>query len=600
MSAVRIGPFSLALALLAAPAIARAQSTAPSARSFYEEESLVLALDATHSEPDLEPEGKILEGIDVVPLDVIEKRDPGPMVLNLLHVTTRADVVRREVLLRVGEPYHQYLVDDTVRVLRTFRQISLVILQPIRGSTPERVRLLVVTKDVWSLRANSDFGISARGIDRLRFEPTERNLGGTFDSVFGRFELFPSTITLGGGAYVPRLDARPLYFSVEANAILNRRRGDPEGTYGQAILRRPVLSARQEWSWAVASTWRSEIVRRYLNAEVARFDAPSTPEVESVPDRYRARSFTENVQVLRSFGLASKLDVTLGGEVNVREYQGFDASRFGPRIAADHRRLREPTSDTRAAPYGELRVYETRYLRTHDLDTLGLAEDYRLGYDAVLRAYPVTRALGSTRNFVGFDAVAQYVVRLGDGFGRLTGETIVEAEAGHLPVRVHAANLAIYSPRFFLGRLVVNGLVITRPANYLNLRSTVGGESRLRGQPSGVLLGENLVAVNTELRTRPLHVLASQLGGAFFFDVADAQDGWPPRPKSSAGVGLRIVLPQLDRNVIRFDVGFPIQRAPGATAVGFYLALDQAFSARAPEVPIALVQPANVTGALGQ
>jgi len=46
-------------------------------------------------------------------------------------------------------------------VLRAFRQvslvISLVISVPTKGSTPDRVRLLVVTKDVWSLRAQSDF-----------------------------------------------------------------------------------------------------------------------------------------------------------------------------------------------------------------------------------------------------------------------------------------------------------------------------------------------------------------------------------------------------------------------------------------------------------
>ena len=594
----RAGLFSsvFAIALLCAGP-ARAQSTAPSPRSFYEEESLVKAMQLTHSELDLEPEGKILEGIDVVPLDVIEERDPAPMMLNMFHVTTREGVVRREVLLRVGEPYRQYLVDDSARVLRTFRQVSLVVLQPTRGSTPDRVRLLVVTKDVWSLRANSDFGISAKGIDKLKFEPTERNVAGTFDSIFARFELYPATLTFGAGVYIPRLDARPLYFSAEANAIVNRERGEPEGTYGQAVIRRPILSSRQQWAWAVSSMWRSEINRRYFNAQVAPFDAPSTPEVEKIPDQYRARSFTEQLQLSRSFGLAHKHDFTVGAEVNVREYQGFDAARYGALVAADHKRLREPTSDTRAAPFAAVRFYETRYLRTHDLDTLGLAEDYRLGYDFIFSAYPVTEALGSTRTFAGFDAFARYVVRLGDGLAQVAGETMIEAQTDRIPVRTHAAQASLYSPRFFLGRVVIDGLLLTRPANYLNLRSTIGGESRLRGQPSGALLGENLVAVNTELRSRPLGILASQVGGALFFDVADASDEWPPKPKSSAGVGIRLVLPQLDRNVIRFDIGFPIQKVPGASVIGFYLALDQAFTVRLPDVAPNLIQPG---GALGQ
>jgi hypothetical protein len=584
-------------ALLGAAALlisraAFAQTTTPSPKSFYEEESLAAALLQTHSEIELEPEGKILEGVDVVPLDVIEERDPAPLALNMFHVTTRAGVISREVLLKIGEPYRQFVVDDTARALRTFRQLSLVILQPTRGSTPDKVRLLVVTKDVWSLRANSDFGISSKGIDRLKFEPTERNVGGTFDSVFGRFELYPATITLGAGVYIPRLDARPLYFSAEANVIENRDHVHAEGTYGQAIIRYPQLSARQPWFWQVWSQWRDEIVRRYLDSEVARF--------EGYPDQYRARAFTQNLQATRSYGLAAKQEFTFGGEVNVREYNGYDPRRVPLQVVEDHRRLREPTSDTRAAPFAEARVYESRYLRTHDLDTYGLAEDYRLGYDALLRAYPVTKAIGSSRNFVGMDAIAQYVVKLGDdGMGRVTGETMLEAQSDNLPVRIHAANAALYSPRFFLGRLVVDGLVIARPRNYLNLRSTVGGDTRLRGQPSGALIGENLTAVNTELRSRPVEVLASQVGGTLFFDVADARDIWPPKPKSSVGAGVRVVLPQLDRNVIRFDVGVPLIKTLGAGPVGFYFALEQAFAARTPDAPPSLLHTDGM-GSIGQ
>ncbi len=197
--------------------------------------------------------------------------------------------------------------------------------------------------------------------------------------------------------------------------ILGRDRGVVEGTYGQATIRAPQLSARQPWFWAVSSVWRSEIVRRYVGAEVARFDAPSTPEVERIRDAYRARRFTENLQLTRSLGLAEKRDFTLGAEVSVREYVGLDPARVGAAIAAEHRRLRVPTSDTRAAPYAEIRVYESRFFRTHDLDTLALGEDYRLGYDATLRVYPVLRAFGSTRTFAGMSATAQYVQKLGDG-----------------------------------------------------------------------------------------------------------------------------------------------------------------------------------------
>ncbi len=576
--------------------------------SSYEQESLANALAVTASVIDPSPEGKILEDVEIVTLEVIEERDPAPNLLNRLHVTTRTDVVRREVLLGVGEPYRQFLVDETVRSLRLYRQLSLVIAVPIRSKTsPEKVRLLVITKDVWSLRAQTDIGLGAGGLDKLRFEPTERNLGGTLNSVFGRFELYPETLTFGGGAYIPRLQSRRVYFAADANVIVNRTSGLAEGTFGQALAWTPQVTSRQTWLWGVNSIWRNEIVRRYVNADVALFDAPSTPEVERIPDAYRSRRFTGGAQIGRSYGLIRKTDLTFGAEVNVREYVGLDPAKYDARVIEDHRRLRVPTSDTRAAPWVQVRVYENRFFRTYDLETLGLAEDFRLGYDVRARVYPVTKLVGSTRDFAGADVLGQYIVALGaDGLSRVTGEALLEvtpAGSGSgddpLPMAAYAANVAMYSPRFFLGRVVVDGLLIARPDNYLNQRSTLGGEGRLRGQPSAILLGANLLAFNAELRSRPLHILASQLGGALFFDAGDAFDAWPAQPKSTAGFGLRAVLPQLDRNVIRLDIGFPIVRTLGADPVGFYIAIEQAFSSKSPDAPNGLIIPVNA-GALGQ
>ena len=47
-------------------------------------------------------------------------------------------------------------LDESVRALRSFQQISLVLVVALVGSSSDKVRLLVVTKDVWSLRAQFD------------------------------------------------------------------------------------------------------------------------------------------------------------------------------------------------------------------------------------------------------------------------------------------------------------------------------------------------------------------------------------------------------------------------------------------------------------
>jgi hypothetical protein len=583
-----------------------AQNTTQTSRfSGYEEDTIERVL-LEDMAIDPAPEGKVVERIDIVAIDVIEERDPAPRFLNVLHTTTREDVIRREVLVREGERYRQYKVDETVRVLRSFQQLSLVLAVPVKGSRPDTVRLVLVTKDVWSLRTQFDIKLGAGGLDVLRFEPTERNLAGTLNSVVTRFELFPESLTLGAGVFIPRIGGRRLYMVNEANVIFNRTTGDPEGTYGQVFVSTPQVTATQEWVYGTGVTWRNEVVRRYVGGSLATYDAPSTPDVEQVPDAYRARVLTQTSSVGRSFGLAHKRDLVFGFELNVRHYHGIDTELFDPRVVDEYLGSRVPQSDTRVAPFAQLRLYESRFLRVHDLDTLALEEDYRIGYDAWLRAYPVTRALGSSRDFLGVDAFAQYILPIDDGFGRVSGETLLELGDGGIPTAAFAANAALYSPRFIAGRIVVDGVLIARPDNYLNRRSTLGGETRLRGFPSAALIGQNVVAYTTELRSPPIEILSCQIAGAAFFDVGDAFDGPDPALKSSVGFGVRTLLPQLDRKVFRVDVAFPItRRTPDTGPIGFYIAFEQAFPAIISGVPgagpaQALLNTQPGAGALGQ
>jgi hypothetical protein len=567
-----------------------AQHTTQASRfSDYEQDTVDRVLLDVPIDPT--PEGKILEQVDVVTIDVIEDRDPAPRFLNLLHTTTRASVIRRELLLREGDRYRQYKVDETVRVLRLFAQLSLVLAIPVKGKRPNTVRLLLLTKDVWSLRAQFDIKLGVGGLDVLRFEPTERNVAGTLNSIVTRFELFPESLTLGSAAFIPRIGGRRLYVGTEGNVIVNRTSGDAEGTYGQVFASTPQVTAWQEWVYGTGVSWRNEIVRRYVGGRLATYDAPSTTDVEVLPDAYRARILTQQSSVGRSFGLAHKKDFVLGVELNVRKYQ-FIAPELvgdpqGKQIVEEYLGSRVPRSDTRVAPFAQAHLYESRFLRVHDLDTLALQEDYRVGYDWWLRAYPVTQALGSSRNFLGIDTFAQYVVPIADGFARVSSETLLELANGEIPTAAFAGSAAFISPRFKIGRLVVDGLVIARPENYPNRRSTLGGEGRLRGFPSAAFIGQNVVAYNAELRTRPVDILSCQIGAAAFFDVGDAFDGPTPALKSAVGFGFRGLFPQLDRKVFRVDIAFPLVRpTPDTGPVGFYIAFEQAF-------------PANIAGAPG-
>jgi len=468
---------------------------------------------------DAEPEGKIVDDIEVRALDVIEPRDPAPAFLNVVHTTTRRYVVEREVLLRPGQRYQQALVDETARNLRELRQLSLVVVVPVKARTPGHVRLLVVVKDVWSLRPSLDLQAGPRGIERLSIEPLERNVAGTHHSVVARFALDPAAYLLGGGYYVPRFFGTRLYLVADANAYVDRSRGAIEGSYGQVSVTRSLYSSRSPWAFGLSVAWSDRVVRRFVDARVADYDAPETPGPDRIPDAYRARRVTEIASAVRSFGLAHKFDVLFGIEMTLRQYRTQGLEAYDPVAAASFERARLPRSDNRDAPFVQVHAYESSLVRLYDADTLALAEDLRPGYDLWLRAYPVTSALGSSRNFVGVYAGAAYTLLFpgaGTGFVRASAESLTEGASHGVDDGAVAASGTIASPRFFLGRLVLDGLTVQRWRNGLNLHSTLGGNTRLRGYPSEAFIGANLLAVNLELRARPVRLGTLQLGVVAF------------------------------------------------------------------------------------
>src|SRR5512133_1798433 len=171
------------------PLVLRAgRATVPGSLSQYERDILATVLRERHLELEAHPEEKGIEAVEVEPLDVFEAADPAPGWLNWFHSTTRSAVIEREVLLRTGQLYDQRLVDESARNLRKLKPLSLVLIVPVRARDSKRVRLLVITKDVWSLRVDTAYSSRNYGIERLALQPSEINLFGTHLALAARYE----------------------------------------------------------------------------------------------------------------------------------------------------------------------------------------------------------------------------------------------------------------------------------------------------------------------------------------------------------------------------------------------------------------------------
>lgn len=582
--------FALALAATVFPRRADAQDAPPPAErlldySPYERQTIAEVLQGERLVLDPAPEGKRVARVEIVPLDVFEERDVLPRWLNVFHVTTRKEVIAREVLLRPGEPYRQAVVDDIIRNLRRLPgvpQLSAVLVVAAAGTRPDEVVLVVITKDVWSLRLNWDVVAEARGIDELVLQPSETNFLGTHQILGATFVLQPSTYTLGTHYTVPSLGRTRVAVQASADVMVNRASGSPEGSYGTLVAGEPLFAGDTDWAWDASVGWQDVFLRRYVDAALYAYADPATHE--QVPWEYHQRQTTATYEVTRSFGWDVNHDFTLAAGMTRNVYAvPTPPTPVSARTIRDFASGYVPVSDTRVGPSLQYHTYEMRFLRVIDFDTLALQEDYRLGHDVVLRAYPSWRALGSSRDVLGLYGAAQYTWALRDGLVRLAFASTTEPEGDHVADAWIQPTAHLATPTIAgVGRIVVDGTFLYRWRNSLNQTSVLGGADRLRGYPTNFFVGQNLMSYNVEARTRPVEILSMELGGVAFYDVGDAYDG-PLVPYQSVGVGIRTLFPWLDRTVFQADIAFPIERPVDATGAlippySFILTFGQAFS----------------------
>jgi hypothetical protein len=568
-----------------------AADEAPATRAFryseYEDATIAGALSHLGLERDPAPDGKVVEAVHVVRLEVIEERDPAPRLLNAFHVLTRTEVVRREVLLRPGDVFRQALADETRRKLAAgLPQLSIVLAVAARGDASNRTHLVVVVKDVWSLRLNWDASITSGGLERLSINPSETNLLGTQQRVGLLFDWLPESYSLGANYGAPRVLGSRVAVALDAGLVFERATGSREGSFGNAQVTSPLRTSRDEWAWGVNASWLDEVTRLYSDGRVAVFaldprtSCAATPEL-CVPWAWQTETAGASAFVTRSYGWAVKHDLSAGFDAQTSRYTVPDRTLRDPATVEAFEQTRVPLGEDRVGPWIGYRTYLTRFLRVLDLETFALQEDYRLGPRASLTVYPILRALGSSRDLLGLAAGVGYTIALGDGLARASVDSTSElrTEDGRVEDGSIQAGLRVVSPRTPAGRLVVDGVVVDRYANHLRRQSYLGGDARLRGYPSLFFVGSNVVAVNVELRSRPLQLLDSlQVGAVAFYDAGHAFDAWDElQLHHSAGAGVRMLFPQLDRVLFRIDLGFPIDAPGGVAPASFFATFGQAF-----------------------
>lgn len=502
----------------------------------------------------LVPDGLEVESVLVSTDDVIGAIDPWPSIINWIHVRTRESVVRREALLETGRPWVADRALETERILRSLFIFAVAKVVAVKGERGG-VRALVVTKDRWSLRLNSEFTFSGGQLTYLRLRPTEQNFLGRNMQVSADFILRRDTIQVGEAFTDRRGFGSDVFIQQAGLLIFNRATGAFEGANGSAFVGKPLLTLAQPWAYGVSGSANVRRRRIFRGASVWQLPYPDeTAPSASVPYVYDVLEGGAAASVTRSFGLERKLDLvgTVGGYL--RQYTPPKESPLSDEQRAWFTSKYLPRSENALYTSLTFRAFTADFRALRDLDTFQLSEDYQLGpllKGGVRWAVPTPW----TSHFVELGIGLRYRWLLGGDLLTLNGATAARVVPGQgLYNRAYAFEIQNLSPKLEGGRFFTRFAIEGRANDLNNTLYFLGGDTGLRGTLPESYSGRNKLLLNVEYRTRPFEVATIVMGFVLFYDMGSAFDAMPNLVHTMGG-GLRILLPQVNQEVIRIDFG---------------------------------------------
>ena len=464
-----------------------------------------------------------------------------------VHVLTREEVIRRELLFKEGDPYNQRLVDESARHLRNLGFIGNVTI--VSDTLPDHmVDVLVRTHDRWTL--NPSMSIAAGGgVSGFGIGLREDNLLGTGQKVEIGYNRLSDRTNPNGGAFA---FTEPRFFGSWWSASTVLRKAD-ELSQASVDFQRPFYSDATEWAARGYAGIGRVRIRQYLPGGYVARDDYLTQE-------------NELAWLARSFGNETKLQVGMA-----------------------YYRLRSSTDSMALRPFdnvdfliGSINFLGRQYYKGSYIENFGRVEDVPEGYYAGLavgRNLHLTSS-GSVDYFVRL--VGQGSWRFGGGFsgnynltatsyfiGREPNEQTISATA------LHFWHLATYQT--LLARVTTTIGSHLAPSSQL----TLGSFNGLRGYRNNDFTGQRLLVVNVEDRIFSLaKVWFLKLGVAPFFDSGvlwnEGEGFGHERFHSAVGIGLQVESGKETGNgVFRIDLAYNMDQH----SLGLVFSLNRVFRA---------------------
>jgi hypothetical protein len=537
----------------------------------YEQQRVDLVLVQQKLTPEPLPSGKRITFIRIVRDDVFVPDEIWPMWWNWFHGRTREEVVRRELLFQSGDQYVEARIEETMRNLRGMGIFTLVRITPVKGENPGEVGILVNTRDLWSLRTETNFSITGKVVNNFAFRLTELNAFGHNKTVSADFTFLIKSYVFGESFYARRVLGSSVAFKERAGLVFHRFDNTREGEIASFSVGQPYYRLAQRFAWSANYVHDNRVYRNTSNGEIRQYPDPDDFAPPYALQVYRGRVDDAYVNAAFRGGEAIKHALTAGWDVRYRkasptEETGLpvpnedDGNQAWRRDRLRREFIRDvlPTQRRDSGPTLSYDMFVPRWSTFTNLTTYGLSENVRTGPTLVLATRVPLRAFGSMANALVLSGSAGwiftpqgYLIDLKvSGVGRLTQGQWIDQKG--------VFQLRGASPVFWIFRFVMRAYLELRRNDSLRTYVSLGSDTGLRGHLSQEIaaLGAHRMLANFELRTLPIMWQAVHLGGVIFYDVGSVfTDFASMRAYYAFGVGLRLMFPQFNRQPFSFDGG---------------------------------------------
>jgi hypothetical protein len=509
----------------------------------------------------LEARGAIVGDILVFTQDVFDPNRPEEnralfRVANRLHPVTHPAVVESLLTFRSGDPFSERALAESERALRSTRFLYDARIRPLR-LRDGRVDLEVVTRDMWTLKANVAFKRTG-GENTTRFSLEDSNFLGS-----GKDFTVDSTSEVDRDTFLYRYRDQTLLGS---RTNLELWYGDnSDGKLGRVKVERPFFSLDSRWAAGFHFKTNDRVDPLYtLGKVVQRFR-----HEETLVDTYyglgRARgSHAHRWQVGFTFH-DDKFEVVPG--------------------VISHAAL--PRDRRLAYPWLGYRFVQDRYVVERNLDRIDRSEDINLGLDWQTRLGYSPGLFGAVADNVLASTDLSFGIGLGqEGMLRLEGHGSGRLEDNQLSNVLVGGAARFYRRTGWWGSVFYASLSAdaTQRRDAEN-QLLLGGDTGLRGFPLRYQDGDRRLLLTLEQRFyTDLNILQLfNIGGAVFFDAGKAWFSGPAAADSlgvlkDIGIGLRISNSRSSQGgMIHIDLAMPLDRQRGINGYQILVSTAETF-----------------------